>query len=399
LPSSHSPLKGYRVLDLTNVLSGPFCCQQLAFLGADVIKIEVPGIGDLARQLGADPELSKAGKGVSFQAQNAGKQSVTINLKKQKGKDLLLKMVKQADVVVENFRPGVMDKLEVGYDKMRKANPDLVYCAISGFGQTGPLKDLPAYDQIIQGVSGVMSITGDHDSAPLRVGYPIADTVGGLTAAFAISSVLASKTNERGCKIDVSMLESMLTTMGWIVSNYLIAQQVPKPMGNENFTASPSGTFETLRGLLNIAANQQEQFVALCEVLGLSDLTKNPKFIDRHQRLKHRNELKSVLEQSLQNKDAEQWQEILVSAGVPAGCVLTVPEILAHKQIKDRDLIQSFNGAGETARSVKPGFLIDGIRPSARTSPPELSQHTTLILSEMGISDAEIRQLHKEDVI
>ena len=183
-------LEGVRVLDLTNVLAGPFCCYQLALLGADVIKVEVPGSGDLARQLGADPELNKRLMGASFLAQNAGKRSVTINLKNAAGKEVFSRLVKTADVVVENFRPGVMDRLGFGYSALKKSKPDLVYCAISGFGQTGPLKDNPAYDQIVQGLSGVMSITGDKNSAPLRVGFPVADTIGGLTAAFAIAAAL-----------------------------------------------------------------------------------------------------------------------------------------------------------------------------------------------------------------
>ena len=368
-------------------------------MGAEVIKIELPGCGDLARQLGASPALSKAGKGVSFLAQNAGKQSITINLKKPKGKSLLLKLVEASDVVVENFRPGVMDRLGIGYETMKRSNPELVYCAISGFGQTGPLKDLPAYDQIIQGMSGVMSITGDRDSAPLRVGYPVADTVGGLTGAFAVSAALARKGDERGCKIDVSMLESTLTTMGWVVSNYLTAQEIPEPMGNENFTASPSGTFQTRNGLLNIAANKQEQFEALCTVLDRDDLAKDIRFTDRHQRLKFRSELKVLIEQSLQNKDAAQWQRQLAAAGVPAGCVLSVPEILSHPQISERDLVQDFDDAGDASFSVKPGFLINGNRPAADTPPPTLGQHTNSILSAMGISDAEISQLKEDDVI
>ena len=187
------PLEGVRVLDLTNVLAGPFCCHQLVHLGAEVIKVEAAGHGDLARQLGGDPELNKRGMGVSFLAQNAGKKSVTVNLKHEQGKALFLRLVETADVVVENFRPGVMDRLGVGYEALRSVRPDLVYCAISGFGQDGPWVHRPAYDQIIQGASGVMSITGDAGSAPLRVGYPVADTVGGLTAAFAIAAALNAR--------------------------------------------------------------------------------------------------------------------------------------------------------------------------------------------------------------
>ena len=200
------PLDGVRVVDLTNVLSGPFCTYQLALLGADVIKVEAPGGGDLARQLGADPELNKIGMGASFLAQNAGKRSVALDLKSPRGKDAFRRLVSTADVLVENFRPGVMARLGLGHESLAALRPPLVYCAISGFGQDGPLRDNPAYDQIVQGLSGVMSVTGDAASAPLRVGYPVADTIGGLTAAFAISAALlrAARTG-KGEFIDVSI--------------------------------------------------------------------------------------------------------------------------------------------------------------------------------------------------
>ena len=189
----HKPLEGIRVLDLTNVLAGPFCCHQLAHLGAEVIKVEATNRGDLARQLGSDAELNNKGMGISFLAQNAGKRSVTVNLKHPRGKELFLKLVETADVVVENFRPGVMQRLGVAYETLSQVNARLIYCAISGFGQDGPWVHRPAYDQIIQGASGVMSITGEPEGAPLRVGYPIADTVGGMTAAFAIAAALNAK--------------------------------------------------------------------------------------------------------------------------------------------------------------------------------------------------------------
>ena len=187
---STRPLQGLRVLDLTNVLAGPFCCHQLAFLGADVIKVEVPGSGDLARALGADPDLNRQGMGVSFLAQNAGKRSITINLKHPAGHEVFLKLAASAQVLVENFRPGVMDRLGLGAERLGAANPALVYCAISGFGQTGPLSETPAYDQIVQGMSGVMSVTGSPESAPWRVGYPVADTIGGITAYLPLAGLV-----------------------------------------------------------------------------------------------------------------------------------------------------------------------------------------------------------------
>ncbi|HYS15153.1 MAG TPA: CoA transferase, partial [Burkholderiaceae bacterium] len=283
-----TPLRGIRVLDLTNVLAGPFCCHQLAHLGADVIKVETPGTGDLARQLGADAQLNRTLMGVSFLAQNPGKRSITVNLKSERGKEVLRKLVGASQVLVENFRPGVMDRLGIGFKDLRAHNPTLIYCAISGFGQDGPLRDLPAYDQIIQGMSGVMSITGSPQTAPLRVGYPVADTIGGITAAFAIAAALADRRRSEGTFIDVSMLEASMATMGWAVSNHLIANKDPAPMGNDNVTASPSGTFRTGHGLLNIAANKQEQYEAVCRVIGREDLIDDPRFSEREKRLENR---------------------------------------------------------------------------------------------------------------
>src|SRR5499427_8104440 len=200
-------LAGVRVLDLTNVLAGPFCGYQLALLGADVIKVEVPGSGDLARQLGGSPALNKRLMGASFLAQNAGKRSITVDLKSMQGREVFSRLVASADVVLENFRPGVMARLGFGFDALKAIKPDIICCAISGFGQDGPLKDNPAYDQIVQGLAGVMSCTGDEASAPLRVGYPVADTIGGITAAFAIAAAQFRRARSGvGEYIDVSML-------------------------------------------------------------------------------------------------------------------------------------------------------------------------------------------------
>jgi CoA:oxalate CoA-transferase len=396
-------LKGIRVLDLTNVLAGPFCAYQLGLLGAEVIKVEIPETGDLARQLGADESLNAQLMGVSFLAQNGGKKSITLNLKAEAGTAILRRLVATADVLIENFRPGVMTRLGVGYEDLRKYRPELVYCAISGFGQDGPLKDAPAYDQIVQGLSGVMSITGDDECAPMRVGYPVADTVGGMTAAFAISSALVRRmTTGQGAFVDVSMLDSMLVTMGWVVSNFLIAGIEPRPMGNSNFTAAPSGAFNTGGGLLNIAANKQEQFKSLAHAIGREDLLADPRFAGREERKRNREELTSELEAALSARPASEWEIALSRIGIPAGRVLSVPEALAHPQVAHRELLQTLPDVPGVDRPVtltRAGFKLSGADPVVRSPPPRLGAHTEDILHELGYSVEEIEQLRNAGAI
>ncbi len=396
------PLHGRRVLDLTNVLAGPFACHQLAHLGAEVVKVETLRGGDLARQLGADAALNQRHMGVSFLAQNAGKRSIALDLKKPGGKAVLQRLVRGADALVENFRPGVMDRLGLGYEALLAHNPRLVYCAISGFGQDGPLRDLPAYDQIVQGMAGVMSITGDARSAPLRVGFPVADTIGGLTAAMAVCAALAERERSGGRFIDVSMLEAVIATMGWAVSNLLVAGREAQPMGNENATASPSGTFATAQGLLNIAANKQEQFEALARVIGREDLIADPRFAQRQARLQHRFELKAEIEAALAAHPAEHWWPLLSAAGVPAGPVWSVAQALEHPQVATRGLVATFPdapGVGRDVSVLRTGVKLDGQAPAVEQPPPTLGQHTREILTELGYDDAAVAALQAEGAV
>lgn len=396
------PLDGVRVLDLSNVLAGPFCGYNLARLGAEVVKIENPAGGDLARRLGADPAMSERGMGLSFVAVNAGKQSVALDLKTPEGRGIFLRLVEEADVVLENFRPGVMARLGLDYEVLAARNPRVVYCAISGFGQDGPWAGRPAYDQIVQGLSGVMSVTGDQDSAPLRTGFPICDTIAGLTASFAISAALVEqRATGRGRFIDVSLLESTLAAMGWVVSNHLNAGIEPRPIGNENFTASPSGTFRTATGPLNIAANEQKQFEALCRLVERPDLATDPRFAGRQARKDNRAALGLELNDALAARPAAEWEAMMNAAGVPAGSVLGVPEILREPQVAGRGFVDTLaaDGArGQPLRVTRPGFRFVEDFPTPEP-PPALGQDTASWLAGLGFDDREIADMAARGVI
>ena len=393
-------LSGIRVLDMTNVLAGPFCCHQLAHMGAEVIKIEAVGRGDLARQLGSDKKLSAAKMGISFLAQNSGKKSLSLDLKSEDGKAIFQRLLATADVLVENFRPGVMARLGQDYERLKQSHPQLIYCAISGFGQTGPMSKRPAYDQIIQGLSGVMSITGNPEDDPLRVGYPLADTIGGLTAAMAISAAL-NKT-PRGQFIDVSMLDSVLATMGWVVSNYLIGGVEPAKHGNENVTSAPSGTFRTGDGLLNIAANEERQWQSLISHLGCEHLAEDARFETRNDRKANRAELTGELEIWLAGKSAKQWESELTSLGVPVGIVMSVPAILENEHTNHRGLLADFDdvtGIDRDISVVRTGFQTNGTPMKVSSPPPTLGQHNEDLLRELGYDDDAIDMFRTKGVI
>ena len=280
---------------------------------------------------------------------------------------------------------------------LKAVKPDLIYCAISGFGQDGPLRLNPAYDQIIQGLSGVMSVTGDAQSAPLRVGYPVADTMGGITAAYAISAALFRRERSgEGEFIDVSMLESTLVAMGWVVSNWLIAGVRPQPFGNENMTASPSGAFRTGSGLLNIAANQQQQFETLCELIGRPELARDPRFARREDRKTNRFALSAEIERALAGRPATEWSKLMNDRGVPAGEVLDVPSMLEHPQIVERRLLSTFDDVPNVDAGVsvvRSGFRLASGDPAPASPPPALGADTATMLDELGYSESEIDAL------
>jgi CoA:oxalate CoA-transferase len=373
-------LEGIRVLDLTNVLSGPFATLHLALLGAEVIKVETPGSGDLARKLGNVPKLK---------------------LKHEAARDIFKQLTRISDIVVENFRPGVMKRLGVGYETLREINPRLIYCAISGFGQTGPDAFKPAYDQIIQGLSGTMAVNGDARLNPLRCGFPVCDTVGGLNAAFAILGALyfRERTGE-GQFIDVALLDSIMPFMGWVAANLLIGHQQPVLLGNDNFTAAPSGTFATRDGYINIAANKQEQWESVVDILGLQELKTDSRFQERDARKKNRKALTPLLEAKLRERETDFWVEILNKNDVPSGKILGLEEALDQEQIKHRNTLQKLRveGVGDlpffnlTAQFEKTPGSLDA-------PPPRLSAHTEEILKSLGYDETQIEDLRQQKVI
>ncbi|HTY58332.1 MAG TPA: CoA transferase [Bacteroidota bacterium] len=394
-------LSGIRVLDLTNVLSGPFATMHLALLGAEVVKIENPADGDLARKLGCVPEYNRKLMGTSFLAQNANKKSMTLNLKAPEGKEIFRMLVSGADVLVENFRPDVMKRLGLSYDVLSVINPRLVYCAISGFGQTGPDALKPAYDQIIQGLSGEMAINGDERLSPLRAGFPVCDTVGGLNAAFAVMAALfhRERTGE-GQSIDVALLDSIMPMMGWVVANLMIGGQEPVLMGNDNFTAAPSGVFRTGDGYINIAANKQEQWESVADVLGLPALKSDPRFAERDNRKKNRKELTRLLEERLAERTTALLVEELNAHDVPAGAILPLDRAMSQPQVEHRNTFAEVTapGIGDlrlfnlTAKFSKtPGAVT--------TPPPALGEHTCEILGGLGYTDEDMTRLRKEGVV
>lgn len=386
------------VLDLTTILAGPFAAYQLGLFGANVIKVEVPTSGDPARELGSEHAGHISGMGPSFVAQNAGKRSVALNLKTNGGSAVFAELVRDADVLLENMRPGVLARLGFPWERLHQLNPRLIYCALSGFGQDGPLAGRPAYDQIVQGLAGMADVTGTPDGGPLRAGFPIADTLGGFAAAMGICAALAQRQADgEGVFLDVSMLDTALTAMGWAVSNYLVGGQAADRHGNDNVTSSPSGTFQTGDGPLNIAANTQEQFESVCRVLGCEALTGDPRFQTRAGRKQHRAALTDLLEARLAHRGAVEWEAALSDANVPAGRVLTVAEALEQEQIRARGLIHEVAiPGGPITRVLGNGVHVNGTALTPASGPPLLGEHTAEVLGSLGYTAEAVEELRAQ---
>ncbi|HWK63585.1 MAG TPA: CoA transferase [Rhizobiaceae bacterium] len=397
------PLAGIRVIDLTQVLAGPYAAYQLGLMGAEVLKIEMPGEGDWSRERGEMPELNAEGMGLAYLTQNANKKSVALNLKTPDGLAIMKRLIKSADVFIENFRPGAIARLGLPFEIVREINPRIVYCSISAFGQDGELSHRPAYDHVVQGMCGIMKTTGTVDTGPQKVGAPYVDYATGLNAAFAIVSAL-HETNRTGeaIHLDVAMLDTSMLLMASLVTSHLNAGWMPKPAGNEAWSQSPSsGAFETKDGLLMIAANNDKQFRALCIGLGRPDILEDERWAVPEQRRANAAELRAELIHVFRSCTAAEWEKTLDAAGVPAARVRSLDETLAEDHARTRAFTSTVQWNREPRDIHLPtlGFKVNREVIAASVPPPELGADTHQILRDLGYSEAEVRRLRSEAVI
>jgi CoA:oxalate CoA-transferase len=395
------PLEGVRVIDLTEVLAGPYCSYQLALLGAQVVKVERPGVGDWVRERAGRPEAG--GMGPGFLAQNANKRSIAIDLKHARGAEVVTRLARGADVFLENFSPGTAARLGLGAERLMAEQPKLVYASISGYGQDGPMAARPAYDHVVQAVSGVMSVTGSPETAPTRIGPPMIDYLTGIYAAFAVLAALRQRDRTgEGQRIDVAMLDCALAAMASAVSGWLNAGQRPQPAGNTAASGSAaSGVFETARGKLGLAANQDRQFAGLARTLGREDLLADPRFATDAARRENRAALRAILDAAFATAGAAEWEERLSAAHVPAGEVREIPDILASEQVRARGLVHALHdpASGATFYAQGAGFKLNGAVPAPTEAPPRLGEHTDTVLGEAGYDGAQIAELRRAGAV
>ena len=395
-PLDQLPLAGITIVDFTHVIAGPFASMILADLGATVIKVEAPGRGDTAR--GTPPHDD----GIShfFAAVNRNKHSVALNIKTARGKKMLEQLIAQADVLIHNFRPGVMEKLGLGYDVLGERHPGLVYCAISGFGQDSPLRDRPAFDGVIQAMAGLMSLTGEANGSPVRAGLSVGDFIPGLYAAMSIVVSLRDKERRgKGQFIDVSNFDCLFNILGYYVPYYELTGKVPKRNGGAHPTVVPMGGFPTADGHLVVAAFNQGFWRNLCTALGRNDWLDDPRYATLTTRAKNSEPLFEALCEAMLQKTTAEWEEIFKINDVPCGPVLNVADLVDHPQVRHRELLDH-SGRGKMhvpVRPVKYGSFRDGVQ----RPPPRLGEDTGAILERYGFvaDDAELEQLAVEGVL
>lgn len=394
-------LNGIRVLDFSRVLAGPFCTMLLGDLGAEVIKVENPSGGDDTRQWGP-PWAGDSGLSAYFASVNRNKRSLTLNLKTQSGRDLARQLAAKSHILIENFKVGQMAEFGLGYDDLKVINPALVYCSITGFGQTGSYRERPGYDYVIQAMSGLMSITGPTDGEPHKVGVAVSDVFTGL---FANSSILAAlrhaEHSGQGQYIDVALLDAQIAALVNIASNYLVSGQTPARLGNEHPNIVPYQVFSASDMDFVLAVGNDRQFAALCNLIGQPELASDPRYVDNPRRLENRSALIAHLQAIFKTRKAADWVDGLLTAGIPAGPINSVADILNDPQVRARGLVQSVPLDGDNLlRLVGPAVKLSETPAQVNLPPPLLGQHTDAILREvLNLDDATLDEYHLSGVI
>jgi len=393
------PLHGYRVLDLTRALAGPYCAMMLGDMGADVIKVEDPTTGDEARTWGP-PFLGT--ESTYYLSMNRNKRDIAIDFKQAEGLALVLRLADRADVVLQNFRPGVVDRLGIGYSAVSERNPGVIYCSISAYGQDGPMASMPGYDLILQGVGGMMSVTGEKGGRPLKVGVAEADIVGGLIAGYSVLGALFERerlrqagTTPRGRQLDVSLLDGQVSLLGYHLVNHLLTGRVPQPAGNGLAYIVPYQSFQTQTFEVNVAVNNDRLWQSFCTALERSDLAADQRFATNPQRVEQRAELLALLEGIFLERTGEEWLERLQQHGVPSGPINSIDRVVNDPQVQARGMLVTLaHSLGAITVPGAPWRLDRAEDQTAALPPPTLGQHTDDILrNDLGLTDATIKRL------
>lgn len=395
--TANGPLDGIRVLDCTQMMAGPFCTMLLADMGADVVKIEKPD-GDDIRRFGP-PFVN--GESAAFLGINRNKRSIVIDLKQGAGADLLRRMAGQADVFVQNLRPGALDRLGLGYDDLREVNSSLIYCSISGFGMTGPYRDHPGFDLIAQGMSGLMSLTGHPDSPPAKVGVPITDLNAGASGAFGIVCALVSRQKTgKGQHVDTSLLETGIAYTIWESAMFFASGVAPKRLGSAHQLGAPYQAFSTSDGHITLGAPNQANWERLCKAIGRTDLIQDPRFGSNADRMKNVKELTRILEETFKANTMERWLDLLRDSGLPCGPISDMKEVYADPHIQAREMVVELeHPIAGLVRNIGVPTKLSETPATVRLPAPTLGQHTDKVLDSFGCSTQEIERLSETGVI
>ena len=394
------PFEGVKILDFTQVLAGPYASYQLALLGADVIKVERRE-GEDMRRTPLSREWADRGLAPAFQAINGNKRSLTLDLQKPDAIAIVKKLAAQVDVVMENFRPGVMDKLGIGYEALSAINPKLIYCAVSGFGQTGPDRLRPGYDGKMQALSGIMAITGHPETGPTRAGFAVCDVLSGATAAFGVSSALYQRDRTgKGQLIDVSMLEATMAFLSGQIADWSVAGHRQQLSGNQAVSRKTTANlFKAGDGYILLAVNNEKQYRALMSALGRDDTLSDPRFADWFSRNENEPALRAIIEEALAARPAREWETILEDAGAPCASIWKIEEIIDHPQIKARGAIQELDSPYGRLRFAGSGFKLAHGGGRLDRMAPELGADTDAVLGELGFDAAEIAELRAREIV